>query len=243
MDVSPTDIVAPTGWKALITNEGPHDGYAIQFTATTPANDLQSGHSLSFGFTSTKTAAQLSGNSSFFPTTPETTSFVYSGAPFSDAGVEVTATVSAACYCAGTLILTERGEIAIEDLAVGDKVVTTSGASRPVRWLGRRGVDVARHPEPASVRPVRVAAHAFGEGLPRRDLWLSPGHNIAWERTLMPISCLINGRSVAQVNVKRVEYWHVELDAHDLILAEGLAAESDLGHRQPCGLLQRRRVR
>jgi len=80
---------------------------------------------------------------------------------------------------------------------------------------------------------VRVSAGAFGEGLPQRDLWLSPGHNVASEGALMPISCLINGRSVAQINRDRVEYWHVELDAHDVLLAEGLPAESylDTGNR------------
>jgi hypothetical protein len=83
------------------------------------------------------------------------------------------------------------------------------------------------------VRPVRVAAGAFGEGLPRRDLWLSPGHNVAFEGVLMPISALVNGRSVAEVDVASVEYWHVELQTHDVILAEGLPAESylDCGNR------------
>jgi len=83
------------------------------------------------------------------------------------------------------------------------------------------------------VRPVRVSANAFGEGLPRRDLWLSPGHSLASEGALMPISCLINGRSVAQIEQDAIEYWHVELDAHDILLAEGLPAESylDCGNR------------
>ena len=82
---------------------------------------------------------------------------------------------------------------------------------------------------------MRVSAHAFGEGLPCRDLWLSPGHNVAWGGALMPISALINGRSVTQVAQAEVEYWHVELDAHDILAAEGLPAESylDCGNRAP----------
>ena len=233
LDTPPTNIVKPAGWTALITNGGAGDGYAIQFKATSSAFDLQSGHSLSgFGFTSTETPAQLSGNSPFYPT-PETTSFVYSGAPFSTAGFKFTATVSAPCYCAGARILTERGEVAVEDLAIGDNVVTTSGALRPIRWLGHRRIDISRHPDPAAVWPVRVTANAFGDRLPRRDLWLSPGHNIASDGVIMPISALINGRSVAQVKRTEVEYWHVELDAHDIMFAEGLPAESylDCGNR------------
>jgi len=137
------------------------------------------------------------------------------------------------CYCRGTRILADRGEVAVENLRVGDLIVTASGALRPVLWIGYRSIDISRHPNPAAVRPVRVAAGAFGEGLPRRNLWLSPGHSVASEGALMPISCLINGRSVAQIEQDTVEYWHVELDAHDVILAEGLPAESylDCGNR------------
>lgn len=140
---------------------------------------------------------------------------------------------TAACYCRGTRILTERGDIAVEKLQVGDLAITASGASRPVVWIGHRRVDVARHRDPASVWPVRIDAHAFGDNLPRRDLWVSPGHNIAWEGALIPACALVNGVSVAQVETGVVDYWHVELDAHDILLAEGLPAESylDCGNR------------
>ncbi len=137
------------------------------------------------------------------------------------------------CYCNGTLILTARGETAVEALRVGDFAVTVSGALRPIRWIGSRRIDISRHPDPATVWPVRVSAGAFGVDRPRRDLYLSPGHNIASEGALMPISCLINGRSVARIEQNTIEYWHVELDAHDIVLAEGLPAESylDCGNR------------
>jgi len=146
---------------------------------------------------------------------------------------DVSVTDETACYVRGARILTDRGEVAVERLRVGDLAVTASGALRPIRWLGHRRIDITRHPDPAAVRPVRVSAGAFGGGLPRRDLWLSPGHNVAAEGVLTPISCLINGRSVAQVERRDVEYWHVELDAHDVIFAEGLPAESylDCGNR------------
>ena len=137
------------------------------------------------------------------------------------------------CFVRGARILTERGEIAVENLSVGDVAITASGLRRPIVWIGHRDVDISRHPDPVAVRPVRVRAGAFGEGLPRRDLWLSPGHNIASEGALIAASLLINGRSVAQIAQERVEYWHVELDAHDILLVEGLPAESylDTGNR------------
>jgi len=137
------------------------------------------------------------------------------------------------CYCTGTRILTERGEIAVEDLRVGDLAVTADGALRPVVWIGRRKVDVSHYPRPADVWPVRVSTGAFGDNLPKRDLWLSPGHNVACQEALIPVSRLINGRSVKPIEVNQVEYWHVELDAHDVIFAEGLPTESylDTGNR------------
>jgi T5SS/PEP-CTERM-associated repeat protein len=141
--------------------------------------------------------------------------------------------INVPCYVRGTRILTDRGEIAVEDLRVGDQAITASGARRPIVWLGRRRIEPMRHRDPAAVRPVRVSAGAFGEGEPRRDLWLSPGHNIAFEDALMPISSLINGRSIVQIEQASVEYWHVELETHDILLAEGLPAESylDCGNR------------
>ncbi len=138
-----------------------------------------------------------------------------------------------ACFARGVRILTNRDEVAVEDLRVGDWVVTAAGASRPVRWIGHRRINISRHPDPAAMRPVRVGRDAFGEGKPHRDLWLSPGHNIAHEGVLMPISALVNGVSVAVIDVDWIEYWHVELDAHDVLLAEGLPAETylDCGNR------------
>ena len=140
---------------------------------------------------------------------------------------------SAACFCTGVKILTSRGEVAVEALRVGDEVVTVAGALRPIRWIGRRALDLARHAAPERVQPYRVRQDAFGPGLPKRDLWLSPDHNIAFEGALIPVAALENGRSVAQMRVERVVYWHVELDAHDVLYADGLPSESylDTGNR------------
>ncbi len=148
-------------------------------------------------------------------------------------GDTIITTDTAPCYARGTMILTDLGDKAVEALAIGDRVMTCSGELRPIRWIGRRRLDLRNHPRPQEVWPVRVAKGAFGDGLPRRDLWLSPGHNVVSEGVLTPISALINGISIAQIPGDRVEYWHVELDAHDIIFAEGLPAESylDCGNR------------
>ena len=144
-------------------------------------------------------------------------------------GTEITVT----CYCSGTLIQTEGGEVAVENLAIGDKVVTQSGEAKPIKWIGHRSLVCSRQPDPRDVWPIRVAAGAFGANKPSRDLWLSPGHNIVAEGVLIPIGALQNGKSIVQHERATVDYWHVELDEHDILIAEGLPAESylDTGNR------------
>ncbi len=155
---------------------------------------------------------------------------------FSAALPNETLTISATvlpCFARGTRITTKDGEVAVERLRVGDRVITASGATRPVVWIGDREVACRRHPTPENVWPVRVRAGAFGEGLPRRDLLLSPDHAVFQEGVLIPIKHLTDGAGIAQERVDTVHYFHVELESHDVLLAEGLPAESylDTGNR------------
>jgi|HubBroStandDraft_5_1064220.scaffolds.fasta_scaffold69573_2 hypothetical protein len=91
MPVSPTDVQSPTGWQDAITSGGPSGGFAIQWTAKTVGDELAAGDSLTgFSFDSSLTPAQLEAEASGSPV-PVTTSFVYSGAPFSDNGFQFAA--------------------------------------------------------------------------------------------------------------------------------------------------------
>ncbi|MGI4978039.1 MAG: Hint domain-containing protein [Janthinobacterium lividum] len=141
--------------------------------------------------------------------------------------------IGVVCYARGTRLLTADGERPVEQLQPGDTVTTLSGDEAAIRWVGRRRVDVARHAAPDSVRPVRIASHAFAEGMPRRDLLVSPEHALFVDGVLVPARCLLNGRTVTQDSPAAVEYFHVELDRHDVLLAEGMPAESylDTGNR------------
>jgi hypothetical protein len=137
------------------------------------------------------------------------------------------------CFLRGTRIRTVAGEKAVEDLTVGECVLTASGQARPIRWIGSRGLDCTSHPKPDFVWPVRIQSGAFAEDLPVRDLWVSPFHSILVEGVLIQVERLVNGATIVQLPRERVEYWHVELDSHDILLAEGLPAESylDVGNR------------
>jgi len=114
-------------------------------------------------------------------------------------------------------------------LAVGDQVCVLLGnALTPIIWIGRRTIDCARHPKPEQVWPVRIRADAFGQGRPHRDLFLSPDHAVYVNEVLIPVKYLLNRSSIAQVQVDAITYYHLELAAHDVLLAEGLATESYL---------------
>jgi hypothetical protein len=137
------------------------------------------------------------------------------------------------CFLAGTRLATPGGPVAVEALAVGDRVRTEDGGSRPVIWIGQRVVDCASHADPGSVLPVRIKRGAFGRGLPARDLLLSPDHAVYAEDVLIPVRHLIDGVRVVQRPARRAHYFHIELDRHDIVLAEGLPVESylDVGTR------------
>jgi hypothetical protein len=133
------------------------------------------------------------------------------------------------CFRAGTRILTEHGEVAVETLRVGDLVRTVlGGTAAPIIWIGHRDVDCAGHPQPGKVWPVRIAAGAFGPGRPGSDLFLSPDHAVYVNEVLIPVRHLINASSIVQVPMDRVSYHHIELARHDVVLAQGLPAETFL---------------
>ncbi len=153
-----------------------------------------------------------------------------------DGTVSVLLDTTAPCYVRGTRILTTAGEVAVEALRPGDLVVTTlagQAVPRPVRWLGHRRLGLVDHPRPDDALPIRIRAGALGDGRPHRDLLVSPGHRLRLEHTLIRALDLVNGATIVQERPPAVEYWHVELDRHDIVLAEGVEAETyqDTGNR------------
>lgn len=132
------------------------------------------------------------------------------------------------CYCAGTGIATPHGDVAVETLKTGDTVLTADGRETKVTWLGRQPVDT-RLTHPAKVNPICISAGALAEGVPARDLFVSPDHALEIDGTLYQASALVNGRSIRVVESMPREgftYYHVETAAHELLLAENCPAES-----------------
>lgn len=132
-----------------------------------------------------------------------------------------------ACFYPGTLIATPGGARAVETLAAGDMVLTHEGKEQPIRWMGRQTVST-RFGDPLRILPIRIKAGALDEGVPRRDLLLSPDHAVLVGGVLIQAGALVNGTTILrQFDVPEVfTYHHIELARHDLIVAEGAPAET-----------------
>lgn len=134
------------------------------------------------------------------------------------------------CFAPGTLILTDAGEVAVENLLIGMQVMTSNGP-KPVKWIGRqtlqRNQAAAWHPR---VLPVRIAKFAIDDQTPRRDVCVSQWHSVYVDGVLIPARHLVNGKSIrfdeAALAAETLEYFHVVLDTHEIIFADGLPVES-----------------
>ena len=138
-----------------------------------------------------------------------------------------------ACYAAGTRIATPAGETPIERLRVGDRVLSAFGGTATISWLGHRDVACDARPHPEQSWPIRIRAGALADNVPHRDLLVSPDHGILVDGALVPAALLANGITIAQERHDRITWWHLELPAHDAVLAEGAPAETylDTGNR------------
>jgi hypothetical protein len=137
------------------------------------------------------------------------------------------------CFLRGTRILTQLGEVAVEDLTAGEMVVTLSGEVRPIVWIGTGRVCV-RPGQRGAATPIRVRKGALADNVPHRDLLITKGHSLFVDGVLIPAEYLVNHRSILwDDDARTVEYYHIELAAHDVLLADGAAAESyrDDGNR------------
>jgi hypothetical protein len=140
--------------------------------------------------------------------------------------------ISAVCYARGTMLRTPEGEIPVERMRSGRHIVTLVDGvemTTTVKWLGHRRIDLRSHPQPETVQPVRIIRGAIADNVPHRDLVVSPDHAIFIDGKLICARQLINGTTIRQeTNWAAVDYYHVQLDEHAILLAEGLPAESYL---------------
>jgi serralysin len=141
------------------------------------------------------------------------------------------------CFTPGTRIATPRGEVPVEELREGDKVVTRDNGLQEVRWAGCQtlsGPALAASPQ---LRPVLVRAGALGKGLPERDMLVSPNHRLLLmgerpalyfdeHEVFVAAKNLVDGDGIARIDASRVTYIHFMFDHHEVVLSDGAWTES-----------------
>jgi Hint domain len=135
------------------------------------------------------------------------------------------------CFLKGTKIRTAEGERKIEDLAIGDWLPTMFGGLRPIQWIGRYPFKKSDPSKPwaKDARPVRIARSALAPEVPHSDLFVTAAHSLLVEGMLAPAETLINGTTITRYEAREydeLEFFHIKLESHDVIYAEGAPAET-----------------
>ena len=138
-------------------------------------------------------------------------------------------TYAVPCFAKDTMIATSAGEVAVQDLQIGDCLITADGAETRVKWVGHRTImpmfGLAKRNE-----PVKIAAGALGENVPTRDLVVTADHGMILNDLIINASALVNGTSIRFVAPAELDthftVYHIETANHDAILANGAASET-----------------
>lgn len=141
------------------------------------------------------------------------------------------------CFTPGTVIATPRGEKLVEDLRVGDKVITRDNGIQEIRWFGAKFLDEKALVNNPHLRPVLVKAESMGNGLPEEDMLVSPNHRmlVANDQTalyfeereiLVSAKHIINNKDIQSVETLGMTYIHFMFDSHEVVLGNGAWSES-----------------
>jgi hypothetical protein len=142
-----------------------------------------------------------------------------------------------ACFTPGAMILTDMGEVAVEDLLPGDRVLTRDNGYQTIRWAGRRDLSHAELIVEPRFNPVFIARGALGADLPERDMMVSPQHRMlitgpraellfGENEVLVAAKHLVGMAGVEQRVSKSVSYIHILFDEHEIVRADGAWSES-----------------
>ncbi len=150
---------------------------------------------------------------------------------------DLTAT-PAICFVRGTKIQTIRGEVPVEELREGDEVLTRDNGYKEILWIGSRTIDDAQLRADEKLLPIRIRAGALGENYPSQDLYVSPQHRVVINskiaqrmfnssEVLVPAKKLLSFKGVNRINnCQEVSYYHILLDQHEIVYANGAEAET-----------------
>ncbi|MBS0984464.1 Hint domain-containing protein [Gluconobacter cerinus] len=240
-----SEVVSSAGWSfdAVISS----GGTAVLNTSTglVSATLLDRG-SIDFNYlggTIISATVTSSGQLSAYSTNGSSTTIQLAGAyPSTENTFTLSGdTVTLICFLAGTMIRTPGGEVAVEDLRIGDSVMTYDWSQdrevvRPLTWVGRQKSTLRPdQPDDLAGYPVRVLKNAIADGVPHKDLLVTPEHCLFFEQKFVPARMLINGTSIFyDRSLTSYEFFHIETEEHSVIWSDGMLSESylDTGNRK-----------
>ncbi|MGR3625843.1 MAG: Hint domain-containing protein [Limimaricola sp.] len=141
------------------------------------------------------------------------------------------------CFTPGTVIATPRGERLVEELREGDRIITRDNGIQEIRWVGHKQVGPAQFLTNLHLKPVMIRAGALGNGLPERDMMVSPNHRVLLSgdraqlyfedsEVLAAAKYLVGSKGIHEIDVMRTSYIHFMFDRHEVVLSNGAWTES-----------------
>jgi len=141
------------------------------------------------------------------------------------------------CFTPGTMIATPRGEVLVENLQVGDRVLTRDNGIKTINWVGSKRLDYIALKKIPELRPISIKAGALGNNVPDRDMLVSPMHRMLvvshiaqlhfnQSEVLVPAKYLLAVEGVEVAQTAYVTYVHFMCETHEIVLADGLWSES-----------------
>ncbi|MBS0980679.1 Hint domain-containing protein [Acetobacter thailandicus] len=139
------------------------------------------------------------------------------------------------CFLAGTLIQMASGYVKVEEIKAGDKIMVRQAdgnfAEETVKWVGRKHHNVRiaqKYPDLAGY-PVCIKKDALAEGVPFKDLLVTPEHSLFIDGNFIPVRMLVNGVNIYyDLEINQYYYYHIETEQHAVIDANGALTESYL---------------
>lgn len=141
------------------------------------------------------------------------------------------------CFTPGTMIATPRGEVAVETLKAGDRILTRDNGIQTINWVGQKRLDFMELKKAPQLRPIVIAAGALGDGMPERDMMVSPTHRVLMtshkaelyfgqSEILVPAKYMLALEGVSVSDQPYVTYIHMMCENHEIVLADGAWSES-----------------
>lgn len=142
------------------------------------------------------------------------------------------------CFTAGVELEAPNGVILVEDIEVGDRILTRDHGAQEVRWIGSRHLSAAYLKRNPNLQPIRIKAGALGMNTPKADLVVSPQHRVLVrskisERMFDHTEVLVAAKQLLQLDgidiaydLTEVTYYHVLFDQHEVLMSNGAETES-----------------